>query len=243
VPTPIRTHLLLLTAALSLPFGCDSKVTECNKLADIVNEGVEAMGKIQSGDPNDVEQRAKDARAMADLAVKTKTDIDGIGIKTEELKPKATAYQEMMVEMGKVGTEFADLLERAAKAGGEQLAAAEKQFNESPAALQEACQEETPDCSKVAELVGKQPDAPADDEVAGMLDQYAKDLGALQLEGDGTKKVVADHKAAVEMYGKLMAEMTDIDGKLEAAGKTLDEVVEKEDKIVADLNTYCVGAP
>jgi hypothetical protein len=242
---PLKTNSLLvapLLVSLSFAVACDSKVTECNKLADIVNAGVEAMGKIEGGMGDDPSKLAADARAMADLAKKTKSDIDAIGIKTEELKPKAASYQEMMAEMGEVGTEFADLLDKANTVGGEKLQAAEKAFNDSQSGLESACAEQSPDCTKLSELMSKQPPNPADEEVAAMLDKYAKDLGALQLEDEATKKAVADHKTAVEAYGKLMAEMNDIDGKLNAAEKRLDEVVEKEDKIVADLNLYCVGS-
>jgi hypothetical protein len=231
-----------LLGSLTFAAACDSKVTECNKLADIVNAGVEAMGKIEGNMSDDPSQLATDARAMADLAKKTKSDIDAIGIKTEELKPKAAAYQEMMEQMGTVGSEFADLLDQANSAGGEKLQAAEKAFNESQTGLEKACAEQSPDCAKISEVMQKQPANPSDDEVAGMLEKYAKDLGALELEGDETKTAVGAHKTAVETYGKLMAEMNGIETKLAEAEKKLDEVVAKEDKIVADLNTYCVGS-
>lgn len=237
--TPLAASLLV---SLTVAVACDSKVAECNKLADIVNDGVEAMGKIEGSMSDDPAELANNARAMSDLAKKTKADIDAIGIKTEELKPKAAAYQEMMEQMGKVGGEFADLLEEANTVGGEKLQAAEKAFNDSQSGLEKACSEQSPDCAKLSELMSKQPNNPADDEVAGMLETYAKDLGALALEDEATKKAVTEHKTAVETYGKLMAEMNGLDAKLTDAEKRLDEVVDKEDKIVADLNTYCVGS-
>ena len=128
-------------------------------------------------------------------------------------------------------------------AGGPKLEAAEKAFNDSQAALQEGCKEQTPDCTKIAELVSKQPDLPADSEVAALLERYGKDLGALQLEDEATKKIIAEHKAAVEMYSKLMGEMSGIDKSLDAVAAKMDEVVEKEDKVVAELNQFCTGSP
>src|SRR4029453_16746262 len=71
--------LLGLVFALGLP-ACQTKVSECNKLADIVNDGVSQIGKIENRVSEDPVELAKDADEVAELAEKTATAVGALTI-------------------------------------------------------------------------------------------------------------------------------------------------------------------
>ena len=242
-----KAHLLSTPLLLALLVGCDNKVTECNKLADIANASVTKIGEIEARSSQEPAAVAKDIKEMADVATSTKKQIEEIDITTEELKPKAEKYQAMLDEMAKVSNEYAELMNKAADLQGEKLAAAEKEFTATQEALTEACGEGSEgaadSCAKLDELLKKQPDNMPEDEMAKILEQFAKDLQALELDDEKVKKAVGAHATAVQEYRKLLVEMQGFETKVAEAEKKFDAVVQQEDAVVSELNTFCTGSP
>ena len=236
-----KTALLVLACGLALA-ACQTKITECNKLADIVNSGVAQIGKIENRVSQDPAELAKDADEVADLADKTATEISALTIETAELQPRAQTYEEVAKDMAAVSREFATLMKQADEVQGTRLEAAEAKFTESQSALEKVCDGGPPDCAKLAEVLERQPENPSEEQLGGVLGAYITDLEAVELADAAVKKVVDEHVTAVEGYKKVIDDWAVLQTDVETAEQKLDAIVAREDAIVADLNSYCVGS-
>jgi chromosome segregation ATPase len=238
-----RLPNILVCLALGLPLpGCQTKTGECNKLADIVNEGVAQIGKIENQISEDPAQLAKDADEVADLAEKTATAVGALTIETAELRPRAETYEAVAKDMAEVSREFAGLMKQAEELQGSRLETAEAKFTESQTALESVCDGGPQDCAKLAEVLERQPENPSEEELGTVLGTYITDLRAVDLADAAVKKAVDAHLAAVEAYKKVIDEWAKLQTDLDATEQKLDAVVAREDTIVADLNSYCVGS-
>ncbi len=222
---------------------CQTKITECNKLADIVNSGVAQIGRIENRISEDPAMLAKDADEVADLAEKTATDIAALTIETAELQPRAKTYEDVAKDMATVSREIATLMKRADEIKNTQLEPAESKFVESQSALEKVCDGGPQDCAKLAEVLDRQPENPSEDQLPTVLAAYVADLEGVELADAAVKKVVEDHVSAVESYKKVIDDWATLQSDMEAAEQKLDAIVAREDAIVADLNSYCVGSP
>ena len=138
--------------------------------------------------------------------------------------------------------EFATLMKQADEVQGTRLEAAETKFTESQSALEKVCDGGPPDCAKLAEVLERQPEKPSEEQLGGVLGAYITDLEAVELADAAVKKVVDEHVTAVEGYKKVIDDWAVLQTDVETAEQKLDAIVAREDAIVADLNSYCVGS-
>ena len=242
VPLSPNTVLSGLALALALS-ACQTKVNECNKLADIVNQSVAQISKIENRASDDPQAVAKDADEVADLAEKTASEIAALTIETAELQPRAQTYTEVANDMATASRELASLMNKAHEMQSSRLGAAEAKFTASQTALETVCDGGPPDCAKLAEVLERQPEQTNEEQLSPVLGSYIADLKAVDLADAAVKKVVDEHVAAVTAYKQVIDDWGKLHTDLDAAEQKLDAVGAREDEIVADLNTFCVGSP
>lgn len=242
VPPSPNTVLPGLALALALS-ACQTKVNECNKLADIVNQSVAQISKIENRASDDPQAVAKDADEVAALAEKTASEIAALTIETAELEPRAQTYTDVANDMATASREFATLMNKAHEMQSSRLEAAEAKFTESQTALESVCDGGPQDCAKLAEVLERQPEQTNEEQLSPVLGKYIADLKAVDLADAAVKKVVDQHVAAVDAYKQVIDDWEKLHTDLDAAEQELDAVVAREDEIVADLNSFCVGSP
>ncbi len=98
--------VLLVATALGVFAGCGpSKVSECNRLVEVVNTGVASLdqGMKATSDPTGV----ADLRSMADAMEKAATDAAKVELSISELKDFSKRYQTMARDVAKSARDMA----------------------------------------------------------------------------------------------------------------------------------------
>lgn len=230
--------ILLLPAVIGVATGCGPKIEECNELAAIANESVEAISGMKGEGTKDPAELATDAKAMTKIATQTDRKIEALTITTEGLQPKAEQYQAMMKDMAAVTTELSSLLDETVQAEDKQKAAQDA-FNETQKALEGPCAEPLPSCAKVDAVLDSQPDSIGEDELLEVLAEYVAALEALELEDEPVAEVVRAHVAATKEYRAAAQEVLTLQEKLTAQYEKFDAIATREDTVVGELNAFC----
>lgn len=208
-------------------------------MVDLLNGAASKM-EVLKPDEKDLVQSAKTTREMSSLANGTVGQLDALEISNEGLKKHADAYKQVLQDMAKGTEAMAGFMEEMAKLETESNGAANETLETTRKAIEEKCQTATDDCRKITQVMATVPSDAKEDELPKVLTDYATSLKALEVE-DELKQLVAEHIVAVENFVSIVNRASDLQAKADAAQAELDNVVNREDKLVDEINGYCGG--
>lgn len=240
LPRPAPRLLSFLVGSVCL-LGCDSKVSQCNKMVDLLNGAASKMETLQPNE-KDLSQSAKTTRDMSNLASQTVQELEKLEITNEGLKQHAEAYRQVLVDMAKGTGAMAGYMEEMAKLESQSNGEANAKLESTREAIESQCKTATDECRKITEVMSVVPSDAKEDELPDVLGVYASRLKALELTGD-LKGAVDNHVAAVEEFIGIVRRAEELQTQADAAQAELDNVVSREEKLVAEINGYCVGNP
>lgn len=238
--TQLTTAVALLLCGASLA-GCNSKVKECNQVADIVNANVDALHKIESDlhATTDPGEEGKQAQAMVTTVQDASKKLEALDVGTEGLKPLVTAYVNMLKQVEQGGQEIVSQVEAAGELTDAKVEATLKALQDAQGAVVKACEKPSDDCPKVAAIFEKFPDSLTDDKLAPAFAAMGADLEKLELADGPVKTATADLIKVVKDKVAMLEKVMKLQKAMEAAEKKIDDAVAAEDKVVDDLNGFC----
>jgi UDP-N-acetylglucosamine enolpyruvyl transferase len=100
----MKIHPLLLAAAIAAGLSaCDTKVSQCNKLIEVVNKHTAPLAQAISK-LNEFDETPSVADDFIGIVEAAETDIKALEFKDESVAGFASDYQELMTEAKKLGT-------------------------------------------------------------------------------------------------------------------------------------------
>jgi len=241
---PLKTQLSTAAAVLlcgAFAVGCNSKVKECNQVADIVNENVDALHKIERDlrAANDPGEEGKQAQAMVTAVQDATQKLEALNIGTDGLKPLVAAYVSMLKQVEEGGKEIVSQVEAAGELTDTKIDATLEALQNAQKAVVAACEKPSDDCPKVAAVFDAFPNSVTDDEVGPAFSKMGADLEKLELADGPVKTATTELIKVVKEKVVLLEKAVRLQKALEAAGKKIDDAVAQEDKVVDDLNGFC----
>lgn len=238
--TQLTTALALLACGF-LTVGCNSKVKECNQVADIVNANVEALHKIEKDlhATNDPGEEGKQAQAMVQTVQEAAQKLSALSLGTDGLKPLVAAYVEMLKKVEDGGKEVISQVEAAGDLTDAKVEATLKSLQDAQEGIVKACENPTGDCPKVAAVLDKFPSSASEDQLVAAFTALGADLEKLELSEGTVKSATETFVKVVKEKVVLLEKAFKLQTALEAAEKKIDDAVAAEDKVVDDLNAFC----
>jgi RNA processing factor Prp31 len=87
--------------------GCDTKVSQCNRLIDTVNKHTQALSDA-IGKLGDVDQKPEVAQEFATVVKTADEEISALEFKDEQIAGFAKEYRDLLTEADKVGKTIGD---------------------------------------------------------------------------------------------------------------------------------------
>lgn len=240
----MKTQFTTALAVLVCSFfaaGCNSKVKECNQVAEIVNANVAALQKIGQDlhSSNDPGEEGKQAQAMVAAVQDAAQKLGALSIGTDGLKPLVAAYIDMLKKVEEGGKEVVAQVEAAGDLTDAKVDATLKALQDAQEAIVKACDNPSADCPKVGAVLEKFPSSISEDQLVSAFTTLGSDLEKLELGEGPVKAATATFVNVVKEKVVLLEKAVKLRAALEAAEKKIEDAVAAEDKVVDDLNTFC----
>ncbi len=221
--------------------GCNSKVKECNQVADIVNENVDALHKIERDlrAANDPGEEGRQAQAMVTAVQDATRKLEALSVGTDGLKPLVAAYVGMLKQVEEGGKEIVSQVEAAGELTDTKIEATLEALQGAQGAVVTACEQPSDDCPKIAAIFDAFPDSLTDEQVGPAFAKMGADLEKLELADGPVKTATTELIKVVKEKVVLLEKAVQLQKALEAAGKKIDDAVATEDKVVDELNGFC----
>jgi len=241
------SHQILARLAMAAACGtfvlqaaCTSKVDECNKVIDVVNQTVTDMTPIEAQmnteDPAAVAAGADKALAIANGAV---AKLSATELKTPEVQKFSVDYQKLVKDLAAVYSVAKGQMELVT-GHVKSLEAAGKKVEESMSKFTATCTSDATaaeECGKLGAIMEKFPDDPAAD-VAG-LKAAIGELKAAVVANAALKPVVADIAASFEGMIGAIEGLNAVQAVIEANGKKAEALSASESTLVDGFNAFC----
>lgn len=223
---------------------CNSKVEECNRVADIVNANVEAMHKIEQDlhAGNDPAEEGRQAQVMVEAVQEAAQKLKGLEIKTEGLKGLVTAYVDMLAKIEEGGREIVAQVGAAGDLSDAKLEATLEALQGAQEGVLKACEKPSEDCKRVGAVLEKLSTDETLDGLAASFSKVGAELEKVELADGPLKTATADLVRVVKEKVTLLEKAMQMQKGLEAAEKKIDDAVAAEDKVVDELNGFCGAA-
>jgi DNA repair exonuclease SbcCD ATPase subunit len=224
--------LLLCCASL---FGCGTKSQDCNKVIDGINAAVERIKTVDMK-ATELDQSVAQMKNFAQIVEQESGKLAALQIGTPELKTHVDAYLAMTTATVGSAQEIVAAMESVLDATAK-AKALQSDLEKSMAALEAACSGSV--CLAVMKRIAAT-NEPADEAaLAKELNALAADLSALKSGNASVDEAVAAHAANTKKLAEALDQMRAAQAKGDAAQKTLNEVTDREDPLIAQINGFC----
>jgi len=219
--------------------GCRGRVEQCNELVSHLNASAKEMEALRpNGD--DLEQSAEVTRQMVGVAQRAVGRLVSLDLADPHLQAQAAAYKDVLDGMARGTERLAAHIEGMAKLEMQANGPATAKLEATRRTIEGACAKLTSDCRKVIDVMATVPTDPSESEFAGVLNGYAAGLESLAL-GSPLDRLVSDHVIAIREFEKLIEDAAELQHKADEGRVDLDAIIVQEQKLVSEINRYCVG--
>ncbi len=234
--------LAVLVVGGSASIGGCRKAEDCNALASVTNRRAAEISSIEERGSRSADPLAVDMTELAKVADQAADDVHALELETDDVQTKARAYEDVAHELATASRSFSELM-RGLGEYASSRAKIEAEFERTGSALLETCESASVACNAVGDILRKQPIAPSPDEIPEALTEYLEALEQLELEDNVVQTAVDARIAAARSYRTLATRGSSLNSDIESARARLHGVVERQNALIAELNTFCVGAP
>jgi len=210
-------------------------------MVDLLNGAAAKMEGLQP-DEKDLARSAATTKEMSALATATVKQLETLELGDDGLKKHAADYKQVLQDMAKGTADMAGFMEEMAQLETQSSGAANAKLESTRAEIEKLCKKATEECRKITQVMAMVPSDAGAGELPTVLGRYAEQLKGLEL-GDALGTSVKSHIEAVEAFVQIVKRADELQTKADAGQSELDAVISREEKLVAAINTYCVGTP
>lgn len=234
-----RAGLVLAVSLLVLATGpgC-GRGRDCTKLAEVANSRATEIGQIEVRESTTPDTLAADMKDLAEAAKHVAEDVEALQLADDELSARAREYSETAQALGRASRSYAGLMDTLVKQR-DRRREAETEFDSSGQALLDACAVASSACNAVGDVLRNQPENPEPSKLGSTLRAYAESLASLKLEEGPVQRAVAVRIAATKAYEAVVARSVSLDEDIETARARIHEAVDRQNALIAQLNTFC----
>ena len=229
--------VLLLLASITPACG---RARDCTKLADVANQRGAEIAQIESRKSTTPDTLATDMETLSEVAAHVVEDIGTLELGDEALKDQARAYTAAAKDLSEASHSYSALMKTLSKKQ-EHATGVESAFEESGQGLLDACASASAACNAVGDVLREQPENPEPNKLVVLLGDYVAGLEALELREGPVANAVAVRVAATKAYQAFLTRQATLEADIEAARGRIHTAVDRQNKLIEQLNVLCVG--
>ena len=219
--------------------GC-GRSRDCTKLAEVANRRAAEIGQIEVRESTTPDTLATDMKALEEVAKHVVDDVEQLQFSDDALTAQAHEYSRTAEALGRASKSYAGLMDTLSQQRSDQKKA-ESEFQRSGQALLDACAIASSACNSVGDVLRKQPENPEPGKLVDTLHAYVEALEALDLQEGPVQKAVSIRIAATKAYEAVVTRSVSLDDDIESARGRIHEVVQKQNVLIGQLNSFCAG--
>jgi hypothetical protein len=236
---PSAKSIVIAATFCFVSAGCSKKIPECNALIKQLNDTSTVMEK-ETGALSGSKQTKE---ALDKVAAVTKSETEKIAkveLTVPELQGFSKKYQALLNEtvtatqaIGKAVGELDGVQDGVTKA--------QSAFNAATSQLNAACIKARRECATVGDKLNAMPSITGvkPDEDAKKLEEYAQNLGSVDLKNPDVKTAVEEIKKTVADFATALKRSGALQQDSEKAMKTMSEINAKEPALIKSINDFC----